>query len=91
MNKNKLKELLLKSEIHEIRDKLLEIAFTDKELKSFNHRNAWLSESLNQIFTEHGFKIVSIDKLAIKDIIGSTIGDFQKAYSWSRFILASKL
>ena len=89
--KKDLKELLLNSDIREIKNKLLNIAIEDSDFKAFNHCNAWSNSDLEKILIKNGFKVETSNKDILKKQYENSIPDFNNMISWSHVVKAKKI
>ncbi|MFL2805401.1 MAG: methyltransferase domain-containing protein [Paracoccaceae bacterium] len=88
MCEKSLKDLFSNQSIREITKELKKECLKDKNMKSFNHQNAWSKVDLVGLLDDHGFKVLASNQSSIREKIGPKIPDFDFMGHWSMYVLA---
>ena len=83
----KIKEILAGDSPHKIAKDLVSFANKDKDLKTFNHRNAWSEAEICELLSKFDIEVLHFDKNLILDQFHKVIPDIENMHNWSAFYL----
>ena len=72
---------------NKIAKELVTFASKDKDLRSFNHRNAWSKGEIVELLLKSGIKVLHTDRNLIFDQFNDLIDDLENMHNWSAYFL----